>query len=483
MDAPNPTDPAAAPQSSASRARSLQVFERAKKCLERGDYDYAHDLFTECIVQEPGQLAYLQHFRANLTQIHPDKARKPGGWGMGGGRGAVAKAVSRGAWDDAFSTGCATLKKSPADVGVLSELAKACGELSHSECQLYYLRWALDLDQENLDLNRQAAYALEGVSQFDQAIGCWSRVLQQKPNDEEANKAVARLSVEKTIDQGGYNPALLSNQAEVEPPPLPRVADLAVRDEDDLEEENASDLSPEEYETQLREAIDAAPNEPNNYAELADFYAQQGRLQDAERLYRKSLKLSPEIDTDVLERLEDVYLRRMNERFEAAAGRVEKLGESGQRLAKQALAEANQAELEVYLARQQREPKDPAVNFELGLRFKRVGKHRDAIVPLQAALGDKKRLAETHLHLGECFQHINQHRLAIRSYESAISACDPAEWTELRKLSLYRAGVLALGLKDLETAEKHLTDLAAADFGYRDVSERLDKLAQIREDA
>jgi hypothetical protein len=50
---------------------------------------------------------------------------------------------------------------------------------------------------------------------------------------------------------------------------------------------------------------------------------------------------------------------------------------------------------------------------------------------------------------------------------------------EQRKRAFYRAGVLATGLEDFETAKKHLSALAGIDFGYRDVAARLDKLASI----
>ncbi len=52
---------------------------------------------------------------------------------------------------------------------------------------------------------------------------------------------------------------------------------------------------------------------------------------------------------------------------------------------------------------------------------------------------------------------------------------------DTKKLALYRAGVLAAELNDRERAEKHLTQLAAIDFGYRDVADRLDKLAALRD--
>jgi hypothetical protein len=36
-------------------------------------------------------------------------------------------------------------------------------------------------------------------------------------------------------------------------------------------------------------------------------------------------------------------------------------------------------------------------------------------------------------------------------------------------------------MHDLNTAERHLTTLAGMDFGYRDVSALLDKIAEMRE--
>jgi tetratricopeptide (TPR) repeat protein len=84
------------------------------------------------------------------------------------------------------------------------------------------------------------------------------------------------------------------------------------------------------------------------------------------------------------------------------------------------------------------------------------------------------------LELGECFQRIEQYKLALSHYEQAIEACDPAD-VETMKLGLYRAGVLATGLRELDRAEKRLQELAGMDFGYRDVSDRLDKIARLRD--
>jgi tetratricopeptide (TPR) repeat protein len=173
-------------------------------------------------------------------------------------------------------------------------------------------------------------------------------------------------------------------------------------------------------------------------------------------------------------------MRRVRQQAEVATRRAaaEQTPETAD-LAKRLTAQANQIELEVFASRAALHPEDAGVQFEYGLRLKRGGKYREAIQAFQAARSDQRRLAETQLNLGECFQQIEQYRLAFSSYEAAVAAA-PEPNSELHKLARYRAGVLATGMKEYDKAEKHLTELAAIDFGYRDVADRLDKLAQSR---
>src|SRR6185436_12552130 len=149
-------------------------------------------------------------------------------------------------------------------------------------------------------------------------------------------------------------------------------------------------------------------------------------------------------------------------------------------LAKRMAVQANQAELEVYAARVARTPGNSMLQYELGLRCKKAGKFKEAIQAFQAARDESRQKALVQLHLGESFQYIKQFRLALSSYGASVAASDDSQ-PETKKLALYRAGVLAAELNDREKAEKYLTQLAAIDFGYRDVADRLDKLAALRD--
>lgn len=471
------------PVSAAVRHRLQTVFEHAQRCGEKGDHDYAHDLFTQCLVDDPANLIYLQHLLGNLSQKYggSKKGAKLAGLKIKSARMALTKATGKGHWRDAFQAACNALRYNPWDTHTLLALADAYEGIGSHECQLYVLRWALDVDPKDVTVNRRAATALAHLGQFDQAISCWQRVEQAKPNDEEAHKAIAQLSVERTIHQGGYNQELLGG-GKVDLGKL----ETSVRERVGHGQQAAMQPTSEneagrEREQTLADAIAANPAELANYFELADLLTVQQRLREAEQVLGRALAATGGGDLNVRERLEDAQLRHIHQQVEIANRRAKEEGtQEAADLARRMAVQVNQVELEVYAARSAREPGNLLLKYELGLRLKRAGKYKEAIQAFQAARDDAKHRAMVQLHLGESFQHIHQFKLALASYEAAIEASDTLQ-PDTHKLALYRAGVLAADLQDVARAERHLTTLAAIDFGYRDVAERLDKLASLRD--
>lgn len=476
--------PGLPPITAAVRQRLQAVFEHARRSAEKGDYDYAHDLFGQCLREDPANLIFLQHLLGNLAQKygHSKKGARFAALKIKTARMALHKAAGRGQWSDAFAAACDALKLNPWDTSALLDVAEAYYQVGSDDCQLYVLRWALDAAPKDVTVNRRAAETLSRLGQFDQAISCWRRVEQARPGDEEAAKAISQLSVEKTIHQGGYDQERLQagrrDAATTELPasgrPAPPGSKSAVS-----ESYQASDLTARE--TQLLEAVAAKPADTENYVELAELFTVQNRLREAEEILTRALAASGGGDLAIRELIEEAHLRRAHHQVQVAQRRAEqeKTPESIE-LVKRIVAQAHQAEFEVYAARAERNPGNVLLQYEFGLRCKRVGKFKEAIQAFQAARGDTRHKALVHLHLGESFQHIRQFRLAVASYETAIEAADTTQ-LDTKKLALYRAGVLNAELGDRDRAEKQLTELAAIDFGYRDVADRLDKLAALRD--
>jgi len=483
---PGKTNRASAPHVSAAVRQRLQsVFEHAQRSAEKADYDYAHDLYSQCLVDDPANLIYLQHFLGNLGQKYGNnkKGSRFSSLMNRGSRNTLSKAAGKGQWREAFTAACNALKSNPWDITTLLDVADAYELIGSDECQLYVLRWALDASPKDVTVNRRAAVTLARLGQFDQAISCWRRVEQAKPGDQEASKAISQLSVEKTIQKGGYNQELLQGATTDSAALEASVRERVTKGPTESGEFAAAAKSTAESgrEKELLAAIAASPAEVSNYMELAELFTAQNRLRETTEILTRALAASGGGDLTVRERLEDAHLRRaQNQVFVAQRRAEQEKTEEAEDLAKRMATQANQAELEVFMARAARNPGNSLLQFELALRAKRAGKFKEAIQAFQAARGDTKRKAQVELHLGESFQHIRQFRLALSSYEAAIEASDDMQ-ADTRKLALYRAGVLAAELGERERAEKHLTRLAAIDFGYRDVADRLDKLAALRD--
>jgi tetratricopeptide (TPR) repeat protein len=456
------------PISPAARRRLQQCFEHATRSSSKGDYEYANKMFTQCVIGDPGNLIYLQSFLGNLQRKYNNnkKGGKLAALKGAGTKATIKKTSVKKDWEGLIKAGCEMLALNPWDTSTLLAMAHACEELGHDDCELFYLRSALDANPKDAEINRRAGLALERLGQFDQAISCWHRVQQAKPSDDEAQRMIANLTVSKTIQQGGYEKKVAGAEE-------PEAADEAATGH----KVSAAQLTPQQ---KLQQAIARDPENIANYLELADLNARDDRFDDARRVLKQALDVSGGGDLTVRERLEDVELQHGRRQVEIAERRAaqEKTDEAVV-LLKRIKAEVNQRELEIFAARCERSPSNTSLQYELGVRLKRAGKYNEAIQTLQAARGDVKRKAVVLTELGECFQYIKQYKLAMNNYEHAVEATSDRE-PSTRKLALYRAGVLAMGLKDWPAAEKYLTELAELDFAYKDVAERLDKLSHLR---
>jgi tetratricopeptide (TPR) repeat protein len=258
--------------------------------------------------------------------------------------------------------------------------------------------------------------------------------------------------VEKTIKKGGYDD---DDEAK-----------KLGRQSKDQPDEPARELTQEEI---LRRKIARQPEELANYFELAQLYINNEDYQQAEEVFAEALEASNG-DPDVRERWEDAQLRHLRQRITRTEDE-----ETRKKLRQEFIAK----ELELYKNRSERYPSNLGVKYELGLRYQLSGQYNEAIKEFQRAREDPRRKGLCMLALGQCFEKVRQYPLSMSHYEKAIEEI-PDRDAQHKKEALYQAGNLALHLKNLDTAEKHLTTLAGLDFTFKDVSELLGKIDDLR---
>ncbi len=158
------------------RKRLQQCFEKANELANKSkpDHDYAHDLYSQAVNNDPGNLVYVEAMLSNLQKKYNNNKR--GSRFSFGGRKAFKEAVAEEDWKDIFREGLELLKNNPWDTQVLRELARACAFNRYNEVELRYLKNALDGKPKDIEVNRHCAQSLARVGQFDMAIACWNRI-------------------------------------------------------------------------------------------------------------------------------------------------------------------------------------------------------------------------------------------------------------------------------------------------------------------
>ena len=452
--APGPVDPAAAPSTAAlpaaERSRLMKCYVTGSQA-QQGNVDYAIDMFAQCVIGDPGNPIFLQKLLEALK-------RKAGGKRAGslttffgaGSRAGLKKLAASAQWRDVIKQGMEIIKGNLSDQVTLLAMAEACGNLMFLETQAFYLRAALD------------ASPTDPQGNFDQAIECWRRIGRTKGLAEEAEKAIAELSVDKTIAAGqgmiGRGGQSAGRSTGKPGPAAPTGGRLA----------------------ELRQAVANNPADIEAALELADLLERDATVEEAEKVLRRALEASGN-DLKVQEHLEDRQLRWGKQRIMLAEKRLAGDDTPDNRTTVERLRALQlKQEIDVYAARCSRYPENLTWKYELALRLKAAGNYAEAIRQFQESMKETRRRGAVALELGECFQKIKQYQLAIQNYQTAVETLTDRE-LELRKRALYRAGVLASGLDDLDSARKYLSMLAGLDFGYRDVAQRLDKLGAAKD--
>lgn len=459
----------------ALRRRLQQCYDHGQKLFEQDkyDHDYANTLFSECVANDPGNLVYVEAFLENLQRKYDNN--KKGGRVKGAvPKGALKKAASKKDWKEVFKLGPEVLRANPWDVPALRAMAEACETFCYNEVELRYLKNALDGNPKDADVNRHCGQALARMGQFDQAIACWHRVEELKKNDMEATKMVSQLTTDKTRVQAGLAPStpIVRSKSKTGRP------DAASDSEEESKDTEQRREIPLTERQQLERDINDDPTDVAKIRRLAKLLVEEERYADAEQVLTKGLTAAGK-DLQMEEELENVQLERARHQLKIAEKRagIEQTAEASS-LVEKLKKDLNRSEVEILGRRAERYPDNIDYVYQLGASLRRSGNYAEAIKCYQTAREDATLKAKATLEMGECLQRLKQFSKALQCYTwvAEIAADD-----EQLHLALYRAGVLATGMKKLDVAEQHLVKLAEIAPDYKDIQDRLDKVRQIRD--
>jgi tetratricopeptide (TPR) repeat protein len=325
---------------------------------------------------------------------------------------------------------------------------------------------------KDADFFRFAAQVHENNESWQKAIACWEQVKKINPNDQDVSRKINALSAAGTIKRAGLDDALDQRAAQAQAQASAEAAESLAAQLDKLKQ---GQLSPEQ---RLIKEILANPSAIHAYIELADLYRQRSDLDKAEKVLAKGLKANPD-DVGLKSVYEDTQISRLKRAIESQAHRVQEQPEdTGAKVKLDELtAMLNKYEVQAYRRRVKLHPEDSKLHYELGVILARIGQHDEAIAEFQQARASTNPTLKLQAiyQAGLSFEANNALKLADRNYREALKALEPEDKEHFNALH-YRLGRVAEALGNNEAAEEHYNEVAANDYTYLDVAERLRRL-------
>ena len=456
----------AADAQSLTQARAF--FIKARESAESKQYDFAIDMYLDGLIRAPDALE-----EGHLPLCELGLQRR----GKGGKKPSMMDRVKR------------MRGKTPLEQMLNAEFlfVKDPDNLAYAEAMLKaaleggYRRtahWIANLIfQTNNAVEKPSLHtylvlkdSYKALGQYDKAVAACQRASRMRPEDKELADEFKNLSAELTMSKGKYNMDGDFRQS--------------IRDQETQAKLYAQDrvIKTQDYRVtaveDARKAYAREPEQPKNVFGLAD------ALADIE---------TDEAENEAIQLLEDAYVGRHNFSFKDRAGLLRirqlkrKLREVRKQLetqpqdaqAKTQKAELtnrlNDVELEHYRLCVENYPTDLAPKYEYALRLMQNGRYNEAIPLFQEAQRDPRRKIAAMAKIGSCFFLKGWYSDAIDVFVQAIDAHDVKD-DGLAKELRYN---LARAYEEQGHKEKALDiyrRIAQLDFGYKDVSARVDRL-------
>jgi tetratricopeptide (TPR) repeat protein len=462
-------EPSSMPEAVADRdvAEAQPFFTKAKAAADGKNYDYAIEMYLEGIRRAPDAVE-----EGHLPLCELGLQRR----GKGGKKPSMMERVSR------------MRGKTPLEQMLNAEylFAKDPDHLPYAEAML---RAAVDggynrtahwianmIFQTNNAIERPSlqTYILlkdsyVSLGQYDKAVAACQRACRMKPESKELADEFKNLSAELAMAKGNYDGEGDFRQS--------------IKDGETQAKLYAQDRVVRTQDYRVAAVEDARkvyardPDQPKSIftlaAALADLETDQGQ-DEAIQLLENAYQTRE--DFNFKERAGQMKIRRAKRKLREAKKHSEaKPGAAARTRVEELTATLNAVELDHYKLCVDHYPTDLGAKYEYALRLMRMKRYNDAIPLFQEAQKDPRRKIPAMDKIGSCFYLKGWYSDAIDIFQRAIDSYeinDDAIAKELR----YN---LARAYEEQGEKEKSLEvyrRIAQSDFGYKDVSERIDRL-------
>jgi tetratricopeptide (TPR) repeat protein len=463
------------PSDQSNKEKARAFFGYGNDAAQKGNDVYAAQMYKEACKHEPDNLVYRQSLRGVQRRKFgndPSKVSRMVGLKIQPLRMKIGMAKSRQKWAEVLDMCEEVFAINPWDLVAAVDGAQGAEHLGYKKIAQYLIESVIPQGDKDERFLRSAAHFLEFADDYQKAIWCWEKLKVILPADEEARKKVNDLTAKSAIKKSGLQESIDKHKASGQ-----KIGSAGPEKElpPDAEEMRGERVSPEQ---RLLKEIEETPDRVGSYLHLADHYKHEGRLKEAEEILAKGVKANPD-DDYLISSYAEVQISRLKVAIDAFTKKVAK--EPLDPEPKEKLAQLKillyKRELNEIRRKVSVKPEDLKLRMLLGRKLAEGDKHDEAIAEFQQVRNSPELKVQALLQAALSFKANGVLKLAERNFEDALRLVDMKDTATLMELH-YNLGLLAEENGNKSIAEEHYNEVAANDYSYRDVAQRLRKLGE-----
>jgi tetratricopeptide (TPR) repeat protein len=446
--------------------KTRDMVNKGFAALERGNLDFAIDLLTAALDQEPGCLRTRKYLRAaqikrfhgapsnhaiNLLSCLPQVVQ------------IHLLLTQAGKAEEAMAAAEKLMRRDPINLTFVNLFVKAAEQAGCPDIAVMTLQQVREFYPTDLVLIQTLGEFYLKTSQPRLAREIFEKLAEQKPNDmkilKDLKDSMALDSMAKDgwtaggTDKDAYRKMMRNEKESV----ILEQSDKVVKTESD-----ANALI-----TDTLQKVAKEPANINYRRHLANLYLNIKEFDKAidclEAAQNTSSGRDPQIDGAIA-------AARLA-KFEHEAGQLESAGDAAGAAAKR--KEMDDFQFENLRERVTRYPNDLSLRFDFGLALFTRQEINDAIQQFQLAQRNPSERIRSLYYIGQCFKIKKQYDLAIDQLTRA--AAEIQGMTDLRKDIIYDLGSMYELLGDKAKALEQYKIIYQVDFGYKDIAKKIEQ--------
>jgi tetratricopeptide (TPR) repeat protein len=457
--------------------RAQAYFETGMDAASRRNIDYALQMIGDACKIIPTHLAYRKGLRATHRLKYDNDPKKVGMMARARVQTIRAQnklAKSTGAWQKVLDTCEDAFLLNPWDVSTAMDAAEAALELGAPELAEWNLASVSEEAEGNTDYLWLRIRVFETLGKWPSAIRCAELIREKSPGDQDIIRKLNDLSAKSMMSRSGLTGTVSTTK--IDAPRNETAVEVSAQPVDAVPQRSTAPEARPAAISRLEELTRQIQQTPDNVQialELAELHKSEDRWKEADAVLRDVLVHWPK-DEMLRQIYANTHLERMS-RMLAKWDRhlAQNLDDADARAKRAELSrKIDEFEIGEFRRRVESNPADAESQFRLGTALSRAERWDEAIAAFQKARNDPAWKLKALASAGECFEKNGSPRLAERSYSDALKSVTPND-VEMSNELHYRLGTLSERMGKLQEAEEHYNEVAANDFGYKDVARRL----------